>query len=207
MTLPDHVLNYRNLYQRDGENMGLLDNLGEKHAENIPCPDCGAHILSRDCEHGLNTERRTIVAIDPGDIHQGVAIGQYGKKGWRCTVALETRPFDLLVTLSNACASGFLEAIIFERFILDGRAQAQIGSEMETSQMIGAIKYIGASGVPVVGQTNKIMKPTRAVLKARGIKSRAKQLKVGVHAADAELHMYHYLIKGLEQSIWGASDG
>lgn len=177
--------------------------------DQILCPDCGVKLVSSDCKHGVNTERRVIIAVDPGDLHQGVAVGQRDpKKGWRCSVAFETRAWQLLLFLSTAAASGNLDAVVYERFVLEpSRAPMLTGTDMETSQVIGAIKYqAGLYGVPIVGQTNKIKTPTKSVLRARNIKSRAKRLKVGGHAADAELHLYHYLLRTLEQSLWEADE-
>lgn len=177
-------------------------------AGRVPCPDCGNSIVSRSCKHGVNVGRPLFMAIDPGDLHQGVALFHRYKKGWRCSVAFETRAWDLMHLISIMGAVDGLDVVVYERFVLEPkRAPMLTGTDLETSQVIGAIKYqAGLHGIPIVGQTNKIKVPTKSILRARGIKSRAKKLGVGGHAADAELHGYHYLLRTLEETVWGANE-
>lgn len=151
----------------------------------------------------------TLLAVDPGDKHVGVAL--FKSDPWSCVDALEMDPPGFLVWLANGMLHGTFDIVVYERFILEAaRAPMLVGSELETSQMIGAIKWIfeqcstnnaWPNYQPVlVGQTNKIKAPTRGVLRSRGIKSTAKRLKAGSHAADAEIHGWHYILHTLEGS-------
>lgn len=154
----------------------------------------------------------SIVSIDPGDIHVGVATWVYGAidqdendqdvDGWICEYAFETQPVPFLRALQVACGSGMIDTVVFERFVLEPtRAPMLVGTDLETAQMIGAIKFAVNGRAELVGQTNKIKIPTRSLLRSSGVKSVAKRLKAGGHAFDAELHGAHYIIKTLGQEI------
>jgi hypothetical protein len=146
-----------------------------------------------------------MVSIDPGDIHVGVAVWEdIGSPGftWVCQDAFETRPVPFLRALQVAVGSGIVQTVVFERFVLEPeRVQASVGSDMLTSQMIGAIKFAVNGRCEVIGQTNQIKNPTRSVLRRRGIKSMAKRNKAGGHAFDAELHGAHHIIRTLGEDI------
>lgn len=153
-----------------------------------------------------------LVSIDPGDIHVGVAVWDYGTvaqdeegrdaDAWVCQNAFETRPVPFLRALQVACASGIIRTVVFERFVLEPtRAMALVGTDLETSQMIGAIKFAVNGRAAMFGQTNKIKTPIRSVLKAHKIKSTAKINKAGGHALDAELHGAHHIIRILNQEV------
>jgi hypothetical protein len=108
----------------------------------------------------------------------------------------------LLRALQVAVGSGTVQTVVFERFVLEPeRVQASVGSDMLTSQMIGAIKFAVNGRCEIVGQTNQIKNPTRSVLRSRGIKSVAKRNKAGGHAFDAELHGAYHVIRTLGQEI------
>lgn len=88
-----------------------------------------------------------LVAIDPGDEHVGVAFFKETDDGWYCMDAVELGYWEFI--------DGF-ESLIFDRDPVDtpptvvvesfrlygDKAKLQTGSEFETSQMIGIIKYI-----------------------------------------------------------------
>jgi hypothetical protein len=145
-----------------------------------------------------------MVSIDPGDIHVGVAVWDCADpyEEWVCQDAFETRPVPFLRALQVAVGSGIVQTVVFERFVLEPeRVQASVGSDMLTSQMIGAIKFAVNGRCEIVGQTNQIKNPTRSVLRSRGIKSVAKRNKAGGHAFDAELHGAYHVIRTLGQEI------
>lgn len=186
-----------------------------------------------------------MLAIDPGDRHVGLAFFQV-KRGWEsevydwtCTDTMEVTPRELEDSLLETLTDGELDIVVFERFLLDPtKLESQINSEMETSQLIGIIKYVvrmhnqhaqqhlehGRKGDPwksplpcmlengicynrperwlgrevkLVGQTPSIKKPTRGILNAKKIKSRAaaNKDKLG-HQKDAELHGFYYIHQG-----------
>lgn len=146
-----------------------------------------------------------LMAIDPGDRYVGMALFTHHDDGWQCTWAQtwDDRA-EFLRYLADTVQNSDVDrlVVVFERFILEpARASALAGTELETSQLIGAIRWIvETEGPALVGQTNKIKAPTRALLRHLGVTSVAKRLKThGDHAFDAELHGWHYVLKALGQ--------
>jgi hypothetical protein len=99
-------------------------------------------------------------SIDPGESKCGVAIF----RGGRCIKALKSTPDECLDRLWRHLTQAEGEygtplhrprAVVLERFALRGDlAPMQRGSEMGTSQMIGAIRWqLRYHGVPLVMQT------------------------------------------------------
>ena len=153
-----------------------------------------------------------MISVDPGEIHVGVAVWdservqttadyEYGDR-WVCQDAFETSPVPFLRALQIAVGSGIVQTVVFERFVLQPTgASACLGTDMETSQMIGAI-FLSVNGrCTLVGQVNSIKIPTRSVLKARKLRSVAKRLKAGGHAFDAELHGSYFILHTLGQDV------
>lgn len=127
------------------------------------------------------------VAIDPGDIHVGVAVFV----GANCIEAYEVEPAEILVRMERWMVTEALDEVIVEAFRLyPWMAKNQGFSEFLTPQLIGAIKYVVArfGNMQVIEQPATVKKPVQAQLKASGIKSVAKANKAGGHAFDAELH-------------------
>jgi hypothetical protein len=170
------------------------------------------------CKHGpardpLAPRGRVMVSVDPGGVHVGVAVFEGHHGTWRCVYACEMSPDEFSDWLANSFAMGRIDILVYERFILEReRAGTQVGSEMETSQLIGVIRWLWrhcrdsnrwpGGPVELVGQTNKIKRPTLAVLKKRKIKSVGKHLGVKAdHVVDAELHGYHHILKTLGEQI------
>lgn len=133
-----------------------------------------------------------VLGVDPGDAHTGAAYWETGDRGVRC----EEIPSDVAVAEINATLKKAVESCYDVRLVIEAfqlyadKASVQIGSSMETSQMIGALKYAASLlAVPVTEQGALIKKATRAQLKARGIK-----LSGSIHAKDAGLHTAHYVL-------------
>ena len=127
-----------------------------------------------------------ILAVDPGDIHVGVAM-------WRDEEAIAYEvDAEFWLTQFNKILE-FLELVIIESFVLyPGRASAQSWSPMQTSEMIGAMKWIAQqAGVPIVMQGANIKIPTRRQCAARGINVAHRSN----HAADALVHLWYYLLR------------
>lgn len=182
----------------------------------VRCLICDRPLLS--CKHGPSRDPakqrgRVMVSVDPGGVHVGVAIFE-GREGvWTCVYACEMEPDEFSDWLANALAVGRIDVLVYERFILEReRAGTQVGSEMETSQLIGVIRWLWrhcqhdnrwpGGPVELVGQTNKIKRPTTAVLRKRKIKSVGKHLGVKAdHVVDAELHGYYYILRTLEEKV------
>lgn len=141
---------------------------------------------------------RFVMAIDPGDKHVGLAIWTTGATRHS---AMEKDASLPMVDSVAVTLAGLVEKVacilVVERFSLyKNKAQSQAGSNMATSQMIGALKYVAWKlDIPVVEQGADIKKPMRAQMRARGIK----QVGKGGHARDAELHLAHYCLK---EGLW-----
>ena len=152
-------------------------------------------------------------SIDPGTKYVGLACWSRSavSSAWHVDSVATLTPDEFLVQFANEMLAGTLQHVVYERFIVEAaRAPMLAGDELEVVQMIGALKWIfkqcstnndwpGYTPV-LVGQTNKIKKPTAGLLRMRGIKSMARKTKQpGDHAFDAELHGYHYLIHTLKE--------
>lgn len=165
--------------------------------------------------------RQPIIAIDPGDKHVGWATFVDGS----CTLGIECEPDQALDALHHAITTGIVTTIVVENWRLYGdKAAKQVGSEMLTSQMIGAVKWqvrqhnatvasiaaarkvdepdwdgsmddLGLRYVDLVLQPADIKEPTRAVLRRLKIAPTAPKTP-GDHCRDAELHGWHYILLG-----------
>jgi hypothetical protein len=141
-----------------------------------------------------------VLAIDPGDVHVG----------WASYVRTDTEEklYDA-GEISNSEARKWVQGklkrldrrwvrcneteLIIEKFQLYGgdTLGSQIGKTMDTSELIGALKWIAAeSGVNVVEQGASIQKPIEAQLRGRGIEL----LNKGRHAKSAQLHLWYRLL-------------
>lgn len=134
----------------------------------------------------------TFYAIDPGDKHVGLSLFVNGE----CVWALETDPLTAMQHLSYTLEA--TDVVVVERYQLYPHlAQTQQGSDMRTSQMIGALKWLAYQrNVPVVIQQAALKKPTEALIQRRGITRKA--LGKGDHAKDSETHGYTYLFRSSE---------
>lgn len=156
-----------------------------------------------------------MVAVDPGEVHVGVAVFGKNLKGWESLWVCEMTPIEFEDWYSAHCIHGEIDITVVEEWrLFPETSGTQHGSDMPTSQLIGAIKYIfrntlhipsrdfGRESTPeLIFQSTKIKKPVRAMLKARKVVSVAKVMKVtGDHVLDAELHGYHHIIKTLGET-------
>ena len=138
---------------------------------------------------------KTIIAIDPGAEHCGVAVF----RGGECVYVGEKSPTDLFDWWGVGEAlygnpKGLFDVVIMEAFRLyPGVASAQSWSTFGTVEVIGVLRErCRREGVLFVTQPASAKKATRAILKAQGVVLKGK----GDHAKDAELHGWHYLMKG-----------
>jgi hypothetical protein len=158
--------------------------------------------------HGL--ER--LVAIDPGDVHVGWAEFCEENDGTAvCYLAEELTPEECADRVARMLFRGEIRYLAVERFALYAdKALAQVGSEMQTSELIGVLKYLvrvhnlGAAGATdpwskveceMWIQGADIKKPIRAQMKARGIE---RTTPVGSHHGDAEEHGWYRILRGKE---------
>lgn len=89
-----------------------------------------------------------LIAVDPGDVHCGVAFFVHADNewGWECTATEEFTPDDFL----DALAETFIDQdpewqfLVYEKFRLYAdKARLQTGSEFPTAQTIGVIRWLG----------------------------------------------------------------
>lgn len=153
-----------------------------------------------------------ILSVDPGDVHVGTAwwgTHQLDTPGhWRCYATQEYTPDQFEAVLGEALNAG-LKTVVVEDFILDrSLAPQQAGSKMGTSQLIGSIKTLvrvhnrdADHPAELVLQNRSIKTPTRGILRARRMRSKAKISRAGGHCLDAELHGYYYIEHTLGQHV------
>lgn len=152
---------------------------------------------------------KALVAIDPGDAHVGFAVFVMDGAHPACAAAVELTPDEAADRLAGMIARNELHAVAVEKFTLYAeKALAQVGSEMQTPELIGVIKYLvrthneyvrGVPG-PWPGETEialwsegaHVKKAIRAQLKARGIERVG---TVGSHAGDAEEQGWYHLYR------------
>lgn len=147
------------------------------------------------------TRPQRLVAIDPGEVHCGVAAFLDD----RCFEAFEVDPEELYRRLETWLSAGVVDVLVVESFQLyEDKALAQVGSEFGTCECIGVIKYLhsklggnhkGRGRVELAMQPAGIKEATSRVLRAKKVVSLAKSRGAGGHAFDAELHGYHYIMR------------
>ena len=149
----------------------------------------------------------TMVAIDPGGVHVGVAgfsyDGQDPPAGEPaelpvCVRATELNPYQTQEMVWSMCKAGALHALVIESWRLFPQMAAKlVGSDMPTSQLIGSLVWMAKHyGVPVILQDPEIKIPTASLLNRRQIRLRSVREGRGGHAKDAELHGWHWLVRG-----------
>lgn len=142
-----------------------------------------------------------ILAIDPGEIHCGVAEFRFKQ----CTWASEMTPDLLYASMRRrARERGYrrtYELVVIEEFRLYPWVMQQQGfSRIETVEVIGILKYLcGRWHVPVVMQGASVKKITEGQLRARGVTLRSVTERKGGHAKDAELHGWHWILRNEEK--------
>lgn len=93
-------------------------------------------------------ELTRMIAIDPGDVHVGVAFFETwghpdSDDGWECVDTQEITPEELEDALLETFLDGDVDILVYEKFFLyEDKAMAQVGSEFRTSQLIGVIRYL-----------------------------------------------------------------
>lgn len=131
-------------------------------------------------------------AIDPGESKCGVAIFERGL----CVQALRSTPDECLDKLWEHLGHGHggvtrPAGVVLERFALFGHLAAmQVGSEMGTSQMIGAIRWMCRNtGTPLAMQTPQNAHKTEDTLLFKARTARWwRSYGQGRDAKMAELH-------------------
>src|SRR5690625_5613058 len=129
-----------------------------------------------------------MLTVDPGPEHTGIALWfYYPGRGWRCDHAQEISPGDFVTSLENYLKSNSLGTVVYESWQLYAdKAQQQVGSELETVQLIGVIRYLVERDEPdwpfepvqLFKQPASIKKATKAILGRKKVVSVAKRLRM-----------------------------
>lgn len=139
------------------------------------------------------------LAIDPGDVHCGMALFNEGK----CLDAWKMKPVECERFVQSALREQEIQALVVEEFRLyPWESDAQAWSQFLTVEVIGVLRWLWLTeGTNCIWkeQGANIKKPSRGILRMRKIKSMAKAKGAGGHALDAELHGYHFLLRYSEQ--------
>ncbi|QWY83829.1 holliday junction resolvase [Microbacterium phage PermaG] len=148
----------------------------------------------------------SFLAIDPGDVHVGLAEFTRIEGVWYCTWAGEKTPDEFLEWYVDGLrVSRWVYVVIESWKLFPQAAPIYVGSDMPTSRLIGAIRSLARfipidtgwfdEPTPTHLQDPQIKIPTRGVLKRRKLRSVAKIMGIPLdHASDAELHGYKFLI-------------
>ncbi|ALY08816.1 hypothetical protein DRROBERT_30 [Arthrobacter phage DrRobert] len=159
---------------------------------------------------------RMILAVDPGDEHVGVAWLDREEKGWAVVFVTEMTPEEFLSYIYPALVSGLFRYFVLESFSLYAdKLKEQVGSEMLTSQMIGAAKMAVRLAnesahinpqmlfeVQLFMQQPAAKAPAFAILERKKYKFTAKRLKVpGQHVMDAEVHGIKFVMDHLGEKM------
>lgn len=137
-----------------------------------------------------------VIAIDPGGAHVG----------WCEALVFDDGVVDVdhIAELTPQGATHAAErvfpnadVVVIESFRLyPDKAKMLVGSEMETSQLIGVLKYLARKhGCKLVMQPASIKVPTESLMRHRGVRHSAITQRVGGHAKDAETHLFQYLYR------------
>lgn len=139
----------------------------------------------------------TLVAIDPGGVHVGVAGFSYGDDPAVCVRAIELNPEQTEDMLWGMCAGAALDRLVIETWrLFPDMAPKLSGSDMPTSQLIGSLRWMARQhGIPVVMQEPTIKLPTISLLRAAMVPLRSVREHKGGHAKDAELHGWCWLVR------------
>jgi len=136
----------------------------------------------------------TLLAIDPGSDHCGVAVFVDGA----VVYTAEKKPRELFdwLDVGRALFGGVgmeWDVVVCESFRLAATAaKAQIGSAFGTVEVIGVVReYCRARGIEFVEQPPAIKRPTAAILRAHGEIQPGK----GPHVKDAWVHGRRWLMR------------
>lgn len=131
-----------------------------------------------------------IIAIDPGDVHVGVATRIGPGKEILATEVDADKAIEFVEELLRVIDDPVL---VVEEFVLyPGLALEQSWSPMATAEMIGVIKYLARTReVPIVMQGAQIKKPIKKQCRARKIDCSHSS----IHAEDAKLHLIYYMLR------------
>lgn len=159
-------------------------------------------------------EQPMLVAVDPGEVHVGVAVFvKLDTDVWVQHKAFETTPYKFIYWFINRVTRYNITNVVVEDFVLQpNTAGTQAGSRFVTVQLIGQISLVcrllaWLRNIRLDKQMNKIKRPTYSVIRHRCIELLSVLGKVGAdHASDAEVHGFYNIwnILGEQVSTLGA---
>lgn len=154
-------------------------------------------ITARSLQDRIKVGPLNFVSIDPGDVHVGFV-------SWDQSLPdhlEEFTPKQCLRIIQRMANTSWLDLVVIEDWRLyPDMAQKMIGSDFPTCQLIGALKYIlDGEGVPYHLQPAQIKYPTMGILKNARFRLISQRTGCSNHVQDAELHGWHFLIRGHEQ--------
>lgn len=139
---------------------------------------------------------KLVVAIDPGGAHVGWCEGLIYEDGTVYVDHLQEYDPDGALDRAEAVFPN-ADVVVIESFRLyPDKAKTLVGSEMETSQLIGALKYLARRNArePIM-QPASIKAPTESLMRHRGVRHVAVTRGLGGHVKDAETHLYQYVYR------------
>jgi hypothetical protein len=134
-----------------------------------------------------------IIAVDPGEEHNGVAVFIDGACRFTASVRRDCLFNSLGAWAGLFCRDSLrFDAMVVEEFKLyPSKASALSWSTLGTVEIIGALRErCRSEELEFVTQPASIKRATRALVQRRGLAL----LGSDTHARDAELHGYYYLM-------------
>lgn len=143
---------------------------------------------------------KVVLAIDPGEVHVGVAWFSDHDYYAEEHSAAEIRPAELIRTLEQEV----LDTVICEEFRLyPWKMKEQGFSQFKTIELIGVIKHICTKRhIDLIEQPANIKKPTDGILTTLSKNAVFPSHRHGGHARDAELHGWYYFRNYLRGDAW-----
>lgn len=144
----------------------------------------------------------TILAIDPGEVHCGLAYFEDDDSDWHLVSSWELDPWECVWTAFRMIAEDGLDFLVVEEFRLyPWKSQQQGFSQIKTIEVIGVLRFLHRRAMELghecewEEQGASIKKPTAGITNAKGIKPMSKSNK---HMKDAQLHGWYFIMKKIE---------
>lgn len=145
-----------------------------------------------------------ILAIDPGEVHVGMAYGEGADDGSEFDIVKvwEATPLDAVVEVREWLEEEIDYLSVEDYRLYPDKMQAQGFSQLRTVRLIGVFEYLAGEAVKRGSRVTyyevlaaNYKKATLGMLRRLEIPSLAKQEKRGGHAFDAETLAWHTYLK------------
>lgn len=135
---------------------------------------------------------RTLVAIDPGEKHCGVAVWEQGKGAWSQLQPYEVDPYALFYMIAGYEPHGKVTVVMEEYKLYPWLLQQQGFSAVKTVETIGVVRWLcHCRDWTLVEQSATIKKPATGFMQTKGIEFRG----TNQHMRDAEMHGWYWILK------------